>query len=311
MKESIFSHRAHVEIKLTNDLPSFPKYCQVIPALNAQKFELAESRIYCEVEGNGDAAIVLINGGPGATHHYFHPHFSRAKSFAKIIYYDQRGCGNSENYLKKDYSIYQAVDDLDQLRARLGIDRWVVLGHSFGGLIAQLYSLYYLKNTMGLVLVASSPGFDTGPSRWDMFLTPEEVNRVKEIRLNKSIPEYQKDYNKNINGNWKNHFFYLPSQKRLCLREYEWINDSECHVLVDESAKDINLLGLFDDFKIPTLIIEGKWDAVWSDNKADEIKENHPNAKAYKFRFSGHYPFEDESDRFFSVLKKFVTDLNQ
>ena len=43
-----------------------------------------------------EPALVLIHGGPGGTHHYFHPWFSRAAGFARIIYYDQRGCGLSE-----------------------------------------------------------------------------------------------------------------------------------------------------------------------------------------------------------------------
>ena len=85
--------------------------------------------------------VVLLNGGPGATHHYFHPWFSRAKDFARVIYYDQRGCGLSDYNPGAGYSVFQAVEDLEQLRRALEIDQWVVAGHSYGGYLAQQYAV--------------------------------------------------------------------------------------------------------------------------------------------------------------------------
>ena len=50
----------------------------------------------------------------------------------------------------------QAVDDLENLRTKLGIEEWVVLGLSFGGVITQLYSIKYPENLRGIVLVSSA-----------------------------------------------------------------------------------------------------------------------------------------------------------
>lgn len=306
MKQSIFNYKDRVHKSLIKNIPRHKKYCHVLPSLKGDMVELGDGRIYCETEGNEKATIVLINGGPGATHHYFHPHFSKASSFSKIIYYDQRGCGQSDYRKNSNYSIYQTVEDLDRLRSKLGIKDWIVLGHSFGGLIAQLYALCFPKRTKGLILVAATPGFETGSNRWNLFLSKSELNRINIINNNNDIPEHTKDFNKNINGNWKNNFFFLPSQKRLCMREYEWANDNDYPSLMDASAEKVNLRGSFKLFRIPSLLIEGRWDTVWNEDKAGQMYLNHPNSTLHIFNSSGHYPFEDESNRFFLLLEKFI-----
>ena len=128
--------------------------------------------------------IVLINGGPGGTHHEFHPYFGRAASFAQVVYYDQRGCGRSDYKPGPGYTVDQAVNDLDKLREALKIDRWTVLGWSYGGALAQLYTLKHPEYTAGLVLVGST---DDGwllqlqaGREYDYFST-EEKKRVAEI----------------------------------------------------------------------------------------------------------------------------------
>ena len=60
--------------------------------------------------------MVLLHGGPGGTHHYFHPTFSRAAEFSRVIYYDQRGCGLSDYAPGEGYTIQQAADDIEALR---------------------------------------------------------------------------------------------------------------------------------------------------------------------------------------------------
>ena len=100
--------------------------------------------------------MVLLHGGPGATHHEFHPAFSKFKDFARIIYYDQRGCGQSEYKPDKGYSVEQAAEDLHHLCQALKLSKWFVLGHSYGGALAQCYTVKYPEDVAGLILVGSA-----------------------------------------------------------------------------------------------------------------------------------------------------------
>jgi proline iminopeptidase len=104
------------------------------------------------------------------------------KGAARIIYYDQRGCGLSDYKPGKGYSIEQAVGDLENLRKALRVKKWIVLGHSYGGLLAQYYTVKYPENVAGLVLVGSQlPTFMSLPSRRNDFMSQEEIERINEI----------------------------------------------------------------------------------------------------------------------------------
>ena len=155
-RERAMDRVVHIEEGIIREIPAVPRLCDSMD-IRKEKVDIGDCKLYCEQEGQG-TPLVLLHGGPGATHHYFHPWFSQAAKFARVIYYDQRGCGLSDYQPGKGYNMDQAVDDLDRLRRALGIDQWVVLGHSYGGLLAQCYALKYPENLKGLVLVCASTG---------------------------------------------------------------------------------------------------------------------------------------------------------
>ena len=119
--ETIMDRQVHLESQIAREIPHVPRWCSLLD-LNRHHIHVGDCELYCEFEGEG-TPIVLLHGGPGATHHYFHPTFSRATEFAKVVYYDQRGCGVSDWIAGQGYTLEQAVDDLDKLRERLGFSR--------------------------------------------------------------------------------------------------------------------------------------------------------------------------------------------
>jgi proline-specific peptidase len=266
--------------------------------------------LYVEQEGEG-IPLVLINGGPGGTHHGFHPHFSRAKTFARIIYYDQRGCGLSDYNPGRGYTVDQAVDDLDRLRQALNIDQWVALGFSYGGLLAQCYSTKYPEHLKGLVLVGSSMGFyDSAPSRDQQFISQQERNKLNQIRKAPGLSTAQVIYNRHLNGDWKRQNYYRPSREDLAhVVLYEWIHDKSFRRSIGPTINKVDLEGAFKNCPIPTLILEGKWDMSWSADKPQRFHKNHPHAKLVNFEESAHSIFEDEPEAFFTELQHFLSDL--
>ena len=181
--ESILDRTSHVEPKLLTEIPATFRWCDRIEGLDKRRVNVGDAELYVEVEGKG-TPIVLINGGPGGTHHYFHPWFSRLRKNATVVYYDQRGCGLSDfNPGAKGYSVEQAAQDLDGVRRALGFKKWIVLGYSYGGFLAQLYTILHPENVAGLVLLGAEPGMrtDFGPSREDDFVTDPEKARMEAL----------------------------------------------------------------------------------------------------------------------------------
>ena len=105
---------------------------------------------------NPKIKLLLLNGGPGATHEYFEcfENFLPAEEI-EFIYYDRLGCGNSDN--PKDTSLWDLprfVEEVEQVRAALGLnkDNFYLLGHSWGGILAAEYALKYQENLKGLII---------------------------------------------------------------------------------------------------------------------------------------------------------------
>lgn len=320
--ESIFDRIIYIEPKLIKEVPNSQRLCDVLP-LNKQYINISECKLYVEVEGNG-IPLVLINGGPGGTHHGFHPWFSKAKKYAKVIYYDQRGCGLSDYFPGVNgYSVEQATDDLEAIRKTLNIDKWVVLGFSYGGFLAQYYTLRYPERVSGLVLLGASPGLWTslGDSRQMNFISIEEKRRIREISLElnelfkaEKISEFDfvklQVFNNYLNGDWKRQHFYKPSIERMSqIARYEWVHDNDFNRIMNKSANIIDLTGAFKANPIPTLILEGKWDLTWSEQKKEILKANHPNSRMEIFENAGHSIYDEEPDKFFSILNDFITSL--
>lgn len=322
--ETILDKRAHIEPELVLEVPDAPRWCGRLD-LKTHRIDVEEGKcsLYVEEEGRG-TPLVLINGGPGGTHHYFHPWFSRARRWARVIYYDQRGTGLSD-YVpgEKGYSVEQAVGDLDEVRKALNIDRWVVLGYSYGGFLAQYYAIHHPEHTAGMVLLNASPGMSVGRGdrRIDDFLTAEERIRQRKVREEVTRLAKERDwdgekslrillYNHNLNGGWKFQHFHKPTPERAVqMARYEWVHDSGFNGLVGTTLARIDLEGAFEGCPIPTLICEGAWDMTWNQEKAEIIRKNHPGAELVMFAQSAHQLFEDEPDKFFGTLKEFLAGL--
>jgi proline iminopeptidase len=322
-KETVLDRVTHIEKDLHLEIPQVARLCDQLN-LKRQRINVGDCELYVEEEGTG-VPIVLLNGGPGATHHYFHPFFSRANGFARVIYYDQRGCGISGYCPGSGYTVGQAADDLENLRRALKIEKWVVLGHSYGGLLAQAYSLQYPESLSGLILVGASEGMHVPlkPSRQYDFFSDEEKAKKRQIRTElgrlikeKKLPQEKfveiLVYNNFLNGDWKRQNFFKPTLERFAqIALYEWKQDTTFNGIMSQDADRIDLQGAFEGFPIPTLIMEGKWDLTWNTDKPGILHGNHPGSRLMMFEHSSHNPFEDEPERFFPALRDFVKSLPQ
>lgn len=310
-KERAMDRIVHIEEGIIREIPQASRLCDSM-AIRKRKIDIGDCNLYCEQEGEG-IPLVLINGGPGGTHHCFHPHFSRAEDFARIIYYDQRGCGLSDYKPDSGYTVDQAVDDLDRLRQALGIDQWVVLGFSYGGLLAQCYATKYPENLKGFVLVGSEMGFldvSSVSSRDQKFISQQEREKFDQIARTPGLSEAQHVYNWHLNGDWKRQSYYRPSREDIArLVLYEWVHDKDFRRSIRPSINRVDMMGAFKGCPIPTLILEGKWDMSWSADKPRRFLQNHPNTRLVIFKESAHSVFEDEPEAFFAELRQFLSEL--
>lgn len=149
---------------------------------------------------NPQLKVLLLNGGPGATHEYFEcfENFLPAAS-VEFIYYDQLGCGNSDNPNDTSFwDLNRYVSEVEQVRTALGLnkDNFVLLGHSWGGILAMEYALAHQENLKGLVIsnmMSSCP--DYGKYAQDVLakqMDPKVLDTIRQLEANKDFgnPKY-------------------------------------------------------------------------------------------------------------------------
>src|SRR6185436_20897464 len=98
--------------------------------------------------------VVVLHGGPGAHHDYLLPGFDDLATSRELIYYDQRGGGQSPAPRDTPVGWREHVADLEELREQLGLDRLTLCGYSWGGLLAVLYFLEHPAQVERLALVS-------------------------------------------------------------------------------------------------------------------------------------------------------------
>jgi len=322
-QETVFDRKVQI-IDTLMEVPVVPRLEESLH-MEGHLELVGDVNLWVEQIGTG-TPLVLVSGGPGTSHHYFHPHFQEAARFSRLTFYDLRGVGLSDPSPDELYSMEQAVDDLDLLRQKLGIDRWVVLGLSFGGAIAQVYALNYPEHLLGLVLVSSAlpMSIDIGlGSRQYTFQSEEERARIAEIYTvngERAIPVHSDQvtpamqrkmlFNAFMNGDWKRRHLQKWTERDIAMyARYEFVHARNYYTAMLQDYFTYDLTDLFLSCPIPTLIFEGNWDMAFSADKAQIMFDQFPKADHQFFEQSGHIPYEDEPERFMAALEQFLRDL--
>ncbi|MGE5861893.1 MAG: proline iminopeptidase-family hydrolase [Ignavibacteria bacterium] len=279
------------------------------------------SKIWYETEGTGEP-VLLIPGGPGNSHTYFHPWFSDLAENYKVIYFDAFGRGKSDRAKDStEYTFNRDVEEIELLRKALGYEKWIIIGHSYGGMVAQDYALKYPGSIEKLVLSNSLYSGEMWqanndncnyelknqyPEIW------EKLMKLREQGFHSSSIEHQNAY---ILPSGLL-YYYDASNAAKATTDSLIINTTVYYTLVGDDGDfiiggDVAKLDFrtkLKDTKIPLLIIEGRYDRVALPRFSIKFKDYAPQAEFVMFEKSGHNPYLEEREKYFQLLNKFFSE---
>jgi proline-specific peptidase len=126
-------------------------------------------QLFVQEYGQGPEMLVVLHGGWGAEHSYLLEAFKGLEYFYHLVFYDQRGSLRSPCAVDK-ISVQKHVEDLEHLRAALGVERMNIVAHSMGTYLAMTYLQQYPERVKGLVLMGAiqpkSPKTDAEKALW-------------------------------------------------------------------------------------------------------------------------------------------------
>jgi len=109
--------------------------------------------------------LLMLHGGPGFDHSIYRPAYSALADIAQVIYLDHRGNGRSEDGVREDWNLAQWGDDVRTFCEVLGIASPIVLGASFGGMVALAYATRHPQHPSKLVLISTAAAGGTHQER--------------------------------------------------------------------------------------------------------------------------------------------------
>jgi proline iminopeptidase len=282
--------------------------------------------IYYLSVGRG-APLVIVHGGPGASHDYFLPYLLPLMRTSRLIFIDERGSGKSSKFEDvKQYTIANMVEDIETVRQSLGLGKVSLLGHSYGGALAQAYALKYQKNLSHLILGSTFPStkeLNDALAKIKSEINPKDLERLNALEAAGLFDkgetwEHGRYTNEYARLAWGVGYFpyvyqnhpdpsYDPqaSNTGTAWDVYREMWGSHGEYVVDGNLVEVEYLDKLSQIKVPTLIIVGDHDE--SDPKMSrEMHEKIAGSQLVILPRSGHMTFVDQPEQFLKAVSTFV-----
>jgi len=281
--------------------------------------------IYYKSFGQG-APLVIVHGGPGASHDYFLPYLASLARHNRLIFIDERGSGRSQKLDDPTgYTVENMVEDVEAVRRELNLDKIALMGHSYGGVLAQAYALKYQQNLSKLILCST---FYSTSKMNEVFqkqlaaMTPELRKRIqsfekaglfghgKEWERNR----YPEDYMKAAWGEGYHPYIYQrhpdPNEDPVAQGVMSWDLYREMwgthgEFVIDGNLKSVEYGDRLSIIHVPTLITVGDHDEC-DPSLARYMSDKIIGSKLAVLPQSGHMTFVDQPELFIRTVSDFL-----
>ncbi|HTH81214.1 MAG TPA: alpha/beta hydrolase [Ramlibacter sp.] len=272
-------------------------------------------RLYVDIDGCGlvpDGAamrekptLICMHGGPGFDHTSFKPAFSQLTDIAQILYYDHRGHGRSDKRPREEWTLATWADDIVRLCDALGIVKPIVLGQSFGGMVAQAYVGRHPQHPGKVVISSTSPHWVL-QRKLDAF---EKKGGAKGRQL--ALDFWTKPTKETFQAYWdgaRDLYNTTPPVDPRAGDRTTFNLDILLHFAGGE-IQTMNLTPGLAGAQCPVLVMAGEEDPVCPIEDAREIVAALPKQLVQFARFAnvGHGAWRDDPAAAFEVLREFIT----
>lgn len=268
--------------------------------------------LYARTMGQGPSVIVL-HGGPDFDHRYFLPALDRFGDSYRLIYYDQRGRGRSADQVRPDdVSLMSELEDLDTVRTFFGLEAPVLLGHSWGAVLALEYALRYPSRVSRLILMNPAPVSATDVAQFRkayVALLGPEMERQRAIAASAA---YQRGDPEAVVARYRIHFkpaFYGSDafEQLMAAMRDAFVRQGSSGIVKARAVEDrlmrdtwdvpgYDLLPQLRQLRVPTLVLASDHDFI-PVTLAAHIAEAIPGATFVTLKDCGHFSYlECESD---------------
>jgi proline iminopeptidase len=276
---------------------------------------MLESTIPTElfVTRHGAGIPLYALGAIHMDHRYLRPYLDALGEYCEVVHLDHRGTGRSPRPADWDAITHESwIDDVEAVRGRLGHERIVLFGHSYGGFLAQEYALKYPQRLAGLVLSSTAPAFDypqTVFANAQARGTADQVQALAEAFADPIATDERLSTVFRIIFSLYFHSFD-PSIHQSMLADIRFsaatFNRAYFHCV-----QSFNVIERLGEVTTDVLLLCGRDDWITPPEQTARIARHLTNAHTVYFEQSGHFPFVEENAAFCAAVANWVARLDR
>ena len=287
-----------------------PAYHHVwIPGMQYGRFKSNGLEFLYEMQGEGSEVVIVLHGGPGLPHEYFHPMLTNLSRYVRLVYFDRRADMLSAAPPHQPISVNEMADDVEALRQALGLNRVTIFGHSFGAAVALNYAMRHPDNVKRLILVSASATVEN-PAEAEKRLV-KSLSRVE-------MAAYQSGEGTTGGANpcervrrryaaLYPHYFHKQVPYEFGRGLYVVYFDALAKKLaLGDGAQKLDLRDNLSAVKAPVLVVAGRYDMVTPMAQATELADGLPKSRLVVMEHSAHFPFFEENYMFTQWVRQFI-----
>ena len=277
---------------------------------------------WCAYGPAGARRLLVLHGGPGADHQYLLPQMLELAADYELVFYDQRGGGKSRTDDPTPITWQTHVEDLAAIERELHVEPLEIIGYSWGGLLAMLYSISAIGSVPGsqfpvpsgrfpvprsLVLIDPAPITRQHREQFEAeFARRQQGAAIQQLRadlagsgLRERDPEAyrHRGFELSVAG-----YFADPSRARD-LTPFRVVGRVQQSVW--SSLGDFDLRQSLSDVAIPSLIVHGREDPI--PLESSQLAANALGARLVVLENCGHVPYVEQPQSLFEAVREFLT----
>ncbi|HLH64672.1 MAG TPA: proline iminopeptidase-family hydrolase [Solirubrobacteraceae bacterium] len=277
--------------------------------------EVPGGRVWCEAVGSRTdrPPLLCLHGGPGLPSAYLDTLRGLADE-RQVVLYDQLGCGRSDRPSSRDlYRAERFVEEVACVREGMGLERFHLLGQSWGGMLAVMFALTRPPGLVSLIL--ASPVIDA--SRWVADCNRLKAQLPEEIR--RTIDEHEAhgftgcpEYAAATLEWWRRHVCRIAPFPAEVERAWQGLG-AECYETMwgpseftcSGNLKDVALSSRLAEIDVPTLFTCGRHDEA-TPQSTGEFAQLVARARLVVFEASSHMAHLEEAEAYLACVREFL-----
>jgi proline iminopeptidase len=274
---------------------------------------VGDTRLHVTERGSGELPLFVLHGGPGLDHTMFGSYLDALGDICRLLLVDERGTGRSEASSPETWTIARQAADVEVLAGELALDRYAVLGHSYGAFLALQHAVDFPGKPVATIVSSGLPDaryLERVEQELAAFEPVELREQVTESWAREAHAQTQAEVASLLADQLPFHFADPrdPRIEELVAAMGDAVYGPE--VLRAAANGDYGHIAVEDrlgDVTHPVLVLAGRHDRTCSPEAAEAMAAALPDAQLVVLERSGHMTFVEENADYVAAVRTFLT----